>query len=33
MVLNELERDYFGNAYLGMMTTAIDQVFNRVRVL
>ena len=33
MVLNELEREYFGNQYLGMMTTAIDEVFNRVRVL
>lgn len=33
MVLNELEQAYFGNEYLGMMTTAIDEVFKRVRVL
>lgn len=33
MVLNELEQQYYGNAYLGMMTTAIDEVFGRVRVL
>lgn len=33
MVLNDLEREFFGNQYLGMMTTAIDEVFNRVRVL
>lgn len=33
MVLNELEQAYFGNQYLGMMTTAIDEVFKTVRVL
>ena len=33
MVLNELEQQYYGNAYLGMMTTALDEVFSRTRVL
>lgn len=33
MVLNELEQKYFGNEYLGMMTTAVDEVFRTVRVL
>ena len=33
MVLNELERDFYGNAYLGMMTTALDGLLGQVRVL
>lgn len=33
MVLNELERDFYGNAYLGMMTTALDGELGQVRVL
>ena len=33
MVLNELEQQYYGNEYLGMMTTAIDEVMSRTRVI
>ena len=33
MVLNELEQKYFGSQYLGMLTTALDEMFRRVRVL
>ena len=33
MVLNELERDFYGNSYLGMMTTALDGLLGQVRVL
>lgn len=33
MVLNELEQKYYGNEYLGMMTTAIDEVMSRTRVI
>ena len=33
MVLNELERNYYKESYLGMMTYALDQVFGQVRVL
>lgn len=33
MVLNELEQQYFGREYLGMFTTVLDEVFNRVRIM
>ena len=33
MVLNELERDYYGNAYLGTMTVALDEVMGQTRIV
>ena len=33
MVLNEMERDFYGNTYMGMMTTAHDELFSQVRVM
>lgn len=33
MVLNELERDFYGEAYLGMLTTAVAGELDQVRVL
>lgn len=33
MVLNELEQEYFGQQYMGMFTTALDEVFRRTRVM
>ena len=33
MVLNDLEQDYFGQQYQGMLTTALDEAFRQVRVL
>ena len=33
MVLNEMEQKFYGDSYLGMMTTALDEVLGQVRVL
>ena len=33
MVLNELEQQYYGNAYLGMMTTALDELTSQLKIL
>ena len=33
MVLNEMEREFYGSTYLGMLTTGIDNVMDRVRVM
>lgn len=33
MVLNELEQQYFGDQYMGLFTTALDEVMNRTRVI
>lgn len=33
MVLAELEQDYFGTAYQGMLTKAMDEVFGRTRIM
>ena len=33
MVLNEQERDFYGNSYLGMITMALDGLLGQVRVL
>ena len=33
MVLNEMEQQFYGNSYLGMLTTALDGVLGQVRVL
>lgn len=33
MVLNELEQQYYGNAYLGMMATGLDELTGQLRVL
>lgn len=33
MVINELERDYYGNAYLGMVTTCLDELTGLSRIV
>lgn len=33
MVLNETERDFYGNAYLGMMSTGLDALTGQLRIL
>jgi len=33
MVLNEMEQKFYGDAYLGMLTTGLDALTGRVRVL
>ena len=33
MVLNELEQQYFGTQYQGMLTTALDEVMKQTRIL
>ena len=33
MVLNDLEREYYGNQYLGMLTTGVDSIMDQVRIM
>lgn len=33
MVLNELERDFYGNSYLGMLTTALDEITGQAKIV
>ena len=33
MVLNDLEQEYFGEQYMGMLTAALDEVFEKTRML
>ncbi|MCR4602439.1 MAG: hypothetical protein K5683_02750 [Prevotella sp.] len=33
MVLNELEQQFFGDSYKGIFTTALDEVFNKTRMI
>ena len=33
MVLGELEQEFFGNQYQGMLTAALDEVFSRTRMI
>jgi hypothetical protein len=33
MVLNEMEQEYFGNEYMGMFTTALDEVLGQTRMM
>lgn len=33
MVLNEMERDYYGNAYLGMLTTALGEITGQAKIV
>lgn len=33
MVLNDLEQEFFGEQYMGMLTTALDEVFQKTRTL